>query len=39
MSQGNREEGHTKWQEAQDIFNCLNLPLMVARMEAGRDVF
>jgi hypothetical protein len=35
MSQGNRRTGQGMWQEARDIFTCLNSPLMVARMESG----
>jgi len=35
INQGNRKQWQEKWQEARDIFTCLNLPLMVARMEAG----
>ena len=35
LSQGNISQGQVMWREAQDIFARLNLPLMVARMEAG----
>ncbi|MCI0730603.1 MAG: tetratricopeptide repeat protein, partial [Chloroflexi bacterium] len=33
MAQGNTAAGNAMWQEAQDIFNRLNLPLLIARME------
>ncbi len=35
LLQGDKELGKKMWREARDIFTCLNLPLMVARMEAG----
>ena len=34
LEQGNKKQGQAMWQEARDIFTRLNLPLMVARMEA-----
>ncbi len=33
--QRNTTQGKVMWQEAQDIFARLNLPLMATRMEAG----
>jgi tetratricopeptide (TPR) repeat protein len=35
FSQGEKALGEKMWREARDIFACLNLPLMVARMEAN----
>ncbi len=34
-SRNNTKQGQAMWQEAQDIFARLNLPLMAMRMEAG----
>ncbi|MBW7883683.1 MAG: tetratricopeptide repeat protein, partial [Caldilineaceae bacterium] len=39
MRQANTKQGEAMWQEAQDIFARLNLPLMATRMEAGQDTF
>ena len=33
FSQGNQARGELLWQEARDLFQGLNLPLMVARMD------
>jgi tetratricopeptide (TPR) repeat protein len=37
LLQGDKELGEKMWREARDIFTRLNLPLMVARMEADTN--